>query len=607
MAQYARATFLHRSAFIVTNTQILSSLRFVVVFTTRFALAALLAGVLAGNFWGCTAPKKITAEKPLPQPTPAPTVSAPRTQPAPSTVQPAPIAISPGLPDVPPTSADAPLHISVMYPVPGQLVPDVDSNFIFGAVGNGTASLTINGFPIRVAPNGAFLAFLPMPASRKYHVTATLGTVRDSLSVPFRSESASDEETANREKQREAPDKLFTPHIDTISKGSDTLQTGNDVAPGARTPDGNREWFFPRGTRLSLIAHRGKYYKVQLDSNTFAWVADSNFNLIPNNEPAHSGIHHGTIMEIRSAKHLSEFSRELKGDIFPSTGFVDLKLPGEHYPFQITANGTALRVHIYKAPSIPAALFDTSTNDPLIDHFNYDSSRGGVDFTVFLTKPFWGYKAFYTHDGSLEVRVRRPPTIDSANPLKGIRIMLDPGHPPGGATGPTGLMEREANLAEALKLRDQLIAKGAIVLMTHETVHGMVSDNDQTEELEARSLLGVQSDVDLYLSVHNNAFPDGTNPFAKYGSSTYYFHPLSREFAAELDKEIVAVTRIPDLGAKMKSLAVCRPTWMPCALTESLYLMFPDQENALRDAAFLDRLAAAHVRGIEEFLRERAK
>jgi N-acetylmuramoyl-L-alanine amidase len=41
---------------------------------------------------------------------------------------------------------------------------------------------------------------------------------------------------------------------------------------------------------------------------------------------------------------------------------------------------------------------------------------------------------------------------------------------------------------------------------------------------------------------------------------------------------------------------------MPAVLTESLYLMFPQQEAALRDPAFLDRLAGAHIRGIERFL-----
>jgi N-acetylmuramoyl-L-alanine amidase len=152
-----------------------------------------------------------------------------------------------------------------------------------------------------------------------------------------------------------------------------------------------------------------------------------------------------------------------------------------------------------------------------------------------------------------------------------------------------------------------LIAKGATVLMTHTDLHGMVSDDNQIAELNARSELAVQDNVDMMVSIHNNAFPDGTNPFFNFGTSTFYFHPFSAPLAYDLDREISSVTGIPNLGAMKKSLAICRPTWMPFALTESLYLMFPDQESALRDPAFLDKLAAAHVRGIEDFLRERAE
>ncbi len=503
-----------------------------------------------------------------------------------------------GFPPVPASAPEAPLHLSVAYPVPEQLIQKVDSNFIFGSVGNGNASLTIDGFPIPVAKNGAFLAFLPMPEHDTYHLMAERGMDRDSMTLAYRSPKT--EETPKHKNEQ----KEFEPKYATIIKGSDTLQTGNDVACGARTPDGNREWFFPQGARLHLIEHDGKYYKAKLDSNTFAWVADSNFDL--DGVTNHSG--RGNVGSSGMSFVPHQINNPLqKGDIFPTSGYVDLRLSGKHYPFQVAANGASLRIHLYSDSTIPATLFDTTSNDPLFDHFKYDSTSGGVDFTTFLSKPVWGYKAFYKSDGSLDIRIRRPPTIDPNNPLNGIRIILDPGHPPGGAIGPTGLMEREANLAIAEKVRDQLIKKGAIVLMTHETLSGLVSDVNQTEELDARSALGVQDNVDLMVSIHNNAFPDGTDPFLKYGTSTYYFHPFSEQLAADLDKEIASVTGIADMGAKYKSLAVCRPTWMPCALTESLYMMFPDQENALRDPAFLDRLAAAHVRGIEDFLRERAQ
>jgi N-acetylmuramoyl-L-alanine amidase len=85
-----------------------------------------------------------------------------------------------------------------------------------------------------------------------------------------------------------------------------------------------------------------------------------------------------------------------------------------------------------------------------------------------------------------------------------------------------------------------------------------------------------------------------------------YYHPHSVDLARALQREIVDITRIPNLGARFQNIAIGRVTWMPSVITESLFMMFPEQENALRDPAFLDRLAAAHVRGIEAFLRERA-
>ena len=76
--------------------------------------------------------------------------------------------------------------------------------------------------------------------------------------------------------------------------------------------------------------------------------------------------------------------------------------------------------------------------------------------------------------------------------------------------------------------------------------------------------------------------------------------------ATDALKRIAETTGIPDRGAKWGNLALVRPTWMPSVLTESLFRPIPEQEAALRDPAFLDRLADAHVRGIEDFLRVRA-
>jgi N-acetylmuramoyl-L-alanine amidase len=46
---------------------------------------------------------------------------------------------------------------------------------------------------------------------------------------------------------------------------------------------------------------------------------------------------------------------------------------------------------------------------------------------------------------------------------------------------------------------------------------------------------------------------------------------------------------------------------MPAVLTETMYMLVPQQEAALRDPAVLDRIARAHRRGIEEFLERYAR
>ena len=82
---------------------------------------------------------------------------------------------SPVLPPVP--LVTGPLAPRVVYPSLNALIQSRDSNFIFGSIGNGNAALTINGTPVHVWPNGAYLAYLPIPAADapRYDLVATLG------------------------------------------------------------------------------------------------------------------------------------------------------------------------------------------------------------------------------------------------------------------------------------------------------------------------------------------------------------------------------------------------------------------------------------------------
>ena len=79
------------------------------------------------------------------------------------------------LPPVP--LVDGPLGVRVVYPPAGATIQARDSNFIFGSVGSGKASLTINGVPVPVAPNGSFIAWLALPpaSAAQYTIIASRG------------------------------------------------------------------------------------------------------------------------------------------------------------------------------------------------------------------------------------------------------------------------------------------------------------------------------------------------------------------------------------------------------------------------------------------------
>lgn len=86
----------------------------------------------------------------------------PNTAVSPPTPIVAPPLIASGLPAVP-TVRGAPIDVRVRYPAENQLITSRDSNFVLGSLGTGDATLSINGQAVPVAPNGAFLAWLPNP------------------------------------------------------------------------------------------------------------------------------------------------------------------------------------------------------------------------------------------------------------------------------------------------------------------------------------------------------------------------------------------------------------------------------------------------------------
>ncbi|HLM66977.1 MAG TPA: N-acetylmuramoyl-L-alanine amidase [Longimicrobium sp.] len=481
--------------------------------------------------------------------------------------------ISPALPAIP--AVDGPLAIRVIEPR-GGIRPRAERTIIYGNVGTGQAALEINGTAVPVAPNGAFIAYLPTPQDA-WRLRAQRGSEEVTHTVQY----AGPEDFSGTGSGGPSQNAVYpTARAGTVTGGSDTLATGSDAIYARPTPTGAYRWFFPRGARLTVLERRGSQYRVQLDAATEAWVDATSLNVAETGAPPAPG--------------------EVTASLTRGAQWLDLRAAAGGRPFLVEVTETGAVVTVYGATSV------APRPPPAGTQARAEAAGGSGRFTVQTAGMPWGYKAWYEANGDLVVRIRQAPAIDAANPLRGRRIVIDPGHPPAGATGPTGLYEGDANLAISLPLAEKLRARGAEVILTRTGREGLVSSTNASQELGARVRLAVERDADLLISVHNNAFGESADPFRAHGTSVYYFHPTSAGLAQALDREIVGVTQIPDIGARVGNLALVRPTWLPTALTESLFMPIPEQEAALRDPAFVERLADAHVRGIEAFLRARA-
>jgi N-acetylmuramoyl-L-alanine amidase len=212
----------------------------------------------------------------------------------------------------------------------------------------------------------------------------------------------------------------------------------------------------------------------------------------------------------------------------------------------------------------------------------------------------WGYHTQW-EGGSLKLELRHAPDFAprGESPLKGRVIVVDPGHGPGspGATGPRGLVEKDANLAIATALQALLAKEGAKVVMTRTT--------DDSVSLGERSRIAWENRGDLFVSVHNNAVGDGDDPFKPpRGFSVYYYQPHSLELARATHLSYRKNIPLPDEGLRYGNLMVARATEMPAVLTESAYMILPEQEALLLSPPFQRRLAGALADGIRAFMEQ---
>ncbi|WP_181304748.1 N-acetylmuramoyl-L-alanine amidase [Rufibacter sp. XAAS-G3-1] len=202
----------------------------------------------------------------------------------------------------------------------------------------------------------------------------------------------------------------------------------------------------------------------------------------------------------------------------------------------------------------------------------------------------WGYSVGY-QGTSLVVKIKRQP---EKLKLKHLTIAVDAGHggTSTGATGKTGIPEKEITLKIAKLLQQELQRKGATVLMTREA--------DVTFDTMERVRMLKKAQPDILVSVHVNS---SGRPEVQ-GTSTYYRHLAFRPLSQALYEEVLELDlkEFGNIGGF--NFALNAPTEYPNALVETAFASNPEDEQRLINPQFQEDMAQQIRKGLERFLKE---
>ena len=214
-------------------------------------------------------------------------------------------------------------------------------------------------------------------------------------------------------------------------------------------------------------------------------------------------------------------------------------------------------------------------------------------------------------------------------------IVVDAGHGGSetGATGPSGLLEKDVTLDMAKKLQAGLTRRlGVRVILTR--------DGDRQVSLDDRTALANHERADLFLSIHVNA-----SPAAKArGAETYFlsyqatddearalaalenntlgvetppgnsalgmvlwdlaqsqYLAESSKLAETIQENLNALLRIESRGVKQAPFKVLMGATMPAVLVEIGFITNSEEEVRLKDGAYRERITQAIVDSVASF------
>lgn len=467
-------------------------------------------------------------------------------------------------------TAWANVPINIVYPAKSPVTINAKSTFFVGNT-NPKATLKINGEDVKVYKNGGFVYVVNLVEGEK----------------DFLFEAAIENDKSSLDYKINCPFKKYYTNVEKpLISGSSICEISllgsvkKDISILRATPDGDRLTPLPKNTKVIVTGSKGDCYRISLGENRHGWLKKDEVEIIENTQPCQA-----TFKELRVSSHKD---------------FTEVRIAFNNTStFEICQDTSPkMKITFYDVTISPNTL-KTCFKDNFLKEVKLSQpceKTLEIEITP-KTKTFWGYK--YSWDGNeFVLKLKKQPSVKSKKPLKGKIIAIDAGHggEEAGSIGPTRVPEKEINLAIAKYLRDELEKAGAKVIMTRES--------DIKVPIFDRPKIAAKNNADILISVHNNALPDGQNPYEVHGTTTYYYHPQSLALAKSVQKSMIQELELKDLGVKCGSLVLTRPTEQPSILVEVAFMIHPEEYMLLTTEEFQKKSAKAVKDGIEEFFRD---
>jgi len=422
----------------------------------------------------------------------------------------------------------------------------------------------VNGEQVKVYKTGAFGKQLTLkPGDNPVEITLIKGsdieTRRFSLYYDTQRGSMSRPATESR-----LEDRLF--YVQTKETAYLQYSSGGDRLGGSKMG------FLDPGIVLKVVGQIDDLYKVQLSANRFAYIHTEDVEMTPRSS-------HTVNTNNIGITNLDDRDR------------IRLSLP-ERLPYasRTSLDPTTINVEVFGAMNNSNWVTQYDKLG-MVDYVDLQQTDSDVLRLVIKLKEkyCWGYSVHY-EGNALVVEVKHSPKDLS---LKGLKIGLDAGHggelP--GAISPTGIKESEVNLSIVHEIRKLLEKKGATVVLSR--------SGDVNLSMPERKKIFLDADIDLLVSIHNNA---GGSPFNPMGTSTYYKHITNRDLAAILLRHMLELD-VPCFGLTGNfNFSLNAPTEYPNALVECLFMSSLPEEEMLADPATHRKIAEKVVAGLEEYV-----